>query len=88
MKKPCEYRIGLLSALVKSFLWLVLTLTVPRFCTRLYPEGLSKLELCEDYEQVRGVADYYSVCPVQGLHCCAMCASVTPVTAWPDRVWL
>ncbi|KNC84252.1 V-type proton ATPase subunit D 1 [Sphaeroforma arctica JP610] len=28
-------------------------------CGRLYPEGLQKLAACDDYEQVRAVAEYY-----------------------------
>jgi len=30
-------------------------------CGKLYPEGLSRLAKADDYEQVRAVADYYSV---------------------------
>ena len=31
-------------------------------CGKLYPEGLTRLARADDYEQVRAVADYYSVC--------------------------
>ena len=31
-------------------------------CGKLYPEGLTRLAKADDYEQVRAVADYYSVC--------------------------
>lgn len=34
-------------------------------CGRLYPEGLDMLAKTEDYEQVKGVADYYAVCNFQ-----------------------
>ena len=30
-------------------------------CGRLYPEGLAQLAKCEDYEQVKAVADIYPV---------------------------
>lgn len=30
-------------------------------CGKLYPEGLTRLAKADDYEQVRAVADYYSV---------------------------
>jgi V-type H+-transporting ATPase subunit d len=30
-------------------------------CGTLYPDGLEMLSQCEDYDQVRAVADYYAV---------------------------
>ena len=33
-------------------------------CGKLYPEGLGRLAKCEDYDQVKGVADCYPVSPV------------------------
>ena len=30
-------------------------------CGRLYPEGLAQLAKCEDYDQVKAVADIYPV---------------------------
>ena len=30
-------------------------------CGRLYPDGLSRLAKCEDYDQVKAVADCYPV---------------------------
>ncbi|KAK2559571.1 V-type proton ATPase subunit d 1 [Acropora cervicornis] len=37
-------------------------------CGKLYPEGLSRLAKADDYEQVRAVAEYYSVRKLQ-YHC-------------------
>ena len=37
-------------------------------CGRLHPEGLARLAKCEDYEQVKGVADCYPVSLPQ-THC-------------------
>ena len=34
-------------------------------CGKLYPEGLSRLAKADDYEQVRAVAEYYSVRKLQ-----------------------
>ena len=33
-------------------------------CGKLYPEGLGRLAKCEDYDQVKGVADCYPVSAV------------------------
>lgn len=30
-------------------------------CGKLYPEGLARLARCEDYDQVKAVADFYPV---------------------------
>ena len=32
-------------------------------CGRLYPEGLTRLAKCEDYDHVKAVADCYPVSP-------------------------
>ena len=37
-------------------------------CGKLYPEGLGRLAKCEDYDQVKGVADCYPVSPIECCH--------------------
>lgn len=42
-------------------------------CGKLYPDGLARLAKCEDYEQVKAVADCYPVSVPKMLYCLSHC---------------
>ena len=43
-------------------------------CGKLHPDGLARLARCEDYDQVKAVADCYPVSPM--IHSTVLCKSV------------